>query len=133
MAKVDEECRGKLQADAASAHLRLHVLVDARDGGLDGERIRAAVPEWREASLWFCGPLGFGETLRRDFAALGFPVAKRFHQELFAMRQVKAMYAKKSDLSPRHKQERFLKTAPVTMIRSFLARNRWLAIWLAGD
>src|SRR3546814_9327939 len=42
------------------------------------------------------------------------------------------MYAKKSDLSPRHQQDRFLKTAPVTMIRSFLARHRWLAIWLAG-
>src|SRR3546814_17537543 len=35
-------------------------------------------------------------------------------------------------LSPRHQQDRFLKTAPVTMIRSFLARHRWLAIWLAG-
>ncbi|WP_257551834.1 ferric reductase-like transmembrane domain-containing protein [Sphingopyxis sp. DBS4] len=85
-AEADDEALGKLQADAAAAHIRLHVLVDARDGRLDGERIRAAVPEWREASLWFCGPLGFGETLRRDFAALGFPVAKRFHQELFAMR-----------------------------------------------
>src|SRR3546814_14918039 len=42
------------------------------------------------------------------------------------------MYAKKSDLSPRHQPDRFLKTAPVTMIRSFLARHRWLAIWLAG-
>src|SRR3546814_3321181 len=79
-AEVDEEALGKLQADAAATHSRLHILVDARDGRLDGERIRGAVPEWREASLWFCGPLGFGETLRRDFAALGFPVAKRFHQ-----------------------------------------------------
>ena len=42
------------------------------------------------------------------------------------------MYAKKYDLSPRHQQDRFLKTAPVTMIRSFVARHRWLAIWLAG-
>src|SRR3546814_15625677 len=42
------------------------------------------------------------------------------------------MYAKKSDLSPRHQQDRFLKPAPVTMIRSFLARHRWLAIWLAA-
>ena len=42
------------------------------------------------------------------------------------------MYAKKSDLSPRHQQDRFLKTAPVTTLRSLLARHRWLAIWLAG-
>ena len=85
-AEVDEEALDKLKADAAAAHIRLHVLIDTRDGRLDGERIRATVPEWREASIWFCGPIGFGEMLRRDFAALGFPVAKRFHQELFAMR-----------------------------------------------
>ncbi|WP_247882396.1 hypothetical protein [Azospirillum sp. TSA2s] len=76
----------KLTADAAAAGVRLHVLVDARDGRLDGERIRAAVPEWRDASLWFCGPAGFGQTLRHDFATQGMPVDLRFHQELFAMR-----------------------------------------------
>ena len=48
--------------------------------------IRAAVPEWREAGIWFCGPAGFGEALRNDFDAQGVPVAERFHQELFAMR-----------------------------------------------
>lgn len=31
-------------------------------------------------------PLGFGAALRQDLAGEGFPVAKRFHQELFAMR-----------------------------------------------
>lgn len=85
-ADVDEEALGKLAADAKSADVRLHVLVDARDGRLTGERIRAAVPEWREASIWFCGPFGFGEALKRDFATHGFPVSRRFHQELFAMR-----------------------------------------------
>ncbi|WP_425514568.1 ferredoxin reductase family protein [Ancylobacter dichloromethanicus] len=83
---VDEEALGKLAADAESADVRLHVLVDARDGRLTGERIRAAVPKWREASIWFCGPTGFGEALKRDFAAHGFLVGRRFHQELFAMR-----------------------------------------------
>lgn len=37
------------------------------------------------ASIWFCGPSGFGEVLREDFAAAGLPVTERFHQELFAM------------------------------------------------
>ncbi|RUU49200.1 ferric reductase, partial [Mesorhizobium sp. M2C.T.Ca.TU.002.02.1.1] len=62
------------------------VFVDARDGRLTGDRIRAEVPEWRMASIWFCGPAGFGEALRKDFAAQGLPVGERFHQELFAMR-----------------------------------------------
>ncbi|HVZ00845.1 MAG TPA: ferric reductase-like transmembrane domain-containing protein [Dongiaceae bacterium] len=83
---VDEEALGRLASDAKSADVKLHVLIDARDGYLTGERIREAVPQWREASIWFCGPAGFGSALRRDFAAHGFPVAQRFHQEFFAMR-----------------------------------------------
>jgi len=35
----------KLTADAKAASVRLHVLVDAKDGLLDADRIRAAVPE----------------------------------------------------------------------------------------
>ncbi|MCO5117790.1 MAG: ferric reductase, partial [Burkholderiaceae bacterium] len=74
-----------LEADARAAGVQLHVLVDARDGLLSAERIRTAVPGWREASFWFCGPTGFGEALRRDLVAHGLP-AGRFHQELFEMR-----------------------------------------------
>ncbi|MCC2612992.1 ferredoxin reductase family protein [Neorhizobium petrolearium] len=85
-ADYDEKAIAKLAGDAEAADIRLHVLVDSRDGLLTGERIRAAVPDWREASIWFCGPVGFGEVLRRDFAAQGMPVSQRFHQELFAMR-----------------------------------------------
>ncbi|MDW6023494.1 ferric reductase-like transmembrane domain-containing protein [Mesorhizobium sp. BAC0120] len=85
-ADVDEEALDRLAADAKSSNVRLHVLIDARDGFLTGARIRDAVPQWREASIWFCGPVGFGAALKRDFAAQGFPVTQRFHQELFAMR-----------------------------------------------
>lgn len=85
-AEHDAEALGKLAADGEAAGIRLHVFVDARDGRLTGERIRALAPGWREASLWFCGPTGFGAALRQDFAAQGFPVEDRFHQELFAMR-----------------------------------------------
>ena len=84
-ADYDETALAKLKADAEAAGVRLHILVDARHGLLTGERIRAAVPEWRDASIWFCGPAGFGAALRRDFAARGMPL-ERFHQELFAMR-----------------------------------------------
>jgi predicted ferric reductase len=75
----------KLGADARAAGVRLRVLVDCRDGRLDGERIRAMVPEWASASLWFCGPAAFGRSLRADFVAHDLPAA-RFHQEMFQMR-----------------------------------------------
>lgn len=75
----------KLTADAKAANVNLHVLVSPRDGHLSAEQIRAAVPDWRSASVWFCGPAGFGDALRRDFRAHGLP-ARDFHQELFEFR-----------------------------------------------
>lgn len=50
---VDEEALNKLARDARFSNVQLHVLVDTRDGYLTGERIRAAVPEWHKASIWF--------------------------------------------------------------------------------
>lgn len=75
----------KLTADAAAAGVRLHVLVTGKDGLLDAERIRREVPGWASASVWFCGPPAFGQSLRADFVAHGLP-ADRFHQELFQLR-----------------------------------------------
>jgi len=83
---VDETALAKLAEDAKAADVRLHVLISARDVYLTGARIRESVPQWREASIWFCGPAGFGAALKQDFAAQGFPAEQRFHQELFAMR-----------------------------------------------
>lgn len=83
---VDETALEKLAADAEAAKVRLDVLISPRDGHLTGARIREVVPDWRNASIWFCGPAGFGAALRKDFAAHGFPVEERFHQELFDMR-----------------------------------------------
>lgn len=85
-ADYSEEALAKLRADAEAAQVRLHILHGPRDGRLTGDRIRAAVPGWREASVWFCGPAGFGAALRHDLASQGLAVADRFHQELFAMR-----------------------------------------------
>ena len=76
----------QLQASADAARVRLHVLVDAQDGLLTGERIRTEVAQWHQASVWFCGPAGFGQALQQDFAKNGFNVQRHFHQELFAMR-----------------------------------------------
>lgn len=85
-ADYSEEAIAKLQADAEAADVHLHVLHDKRDGRLTGDHIRAAVPGWREAGIWFCGPSGFADAIRSDFARHGFNVGKRFHQEFFDMR-----------------------------------------------
>jgi predicted ferric reductase len=81
----DEAAFTRLRADAAAAGVRLHLLVDAVDGRLSAERICAAVPDWRSADVWFCGPAGFGHALRRDLLAKGLNGAD-FHQELFNLR-----------------------------------------------
>lgn len=85
-AEEDPEALALLRQDAEAAGIELHILVDRKDGRLTGERVRDAVPDWRQASLWFCGPERFGRTLREDFARQGFDVRRRFHQEMFEMR-----------------------------------------------
>ncbi|MCA8881556.1 MAG: ferric reductase-like transmembrane domain-containing protein [Rhodobacteraceae bacterium] len=83
--EVSEAALDKMRADAAAAGVALHLTLSKRDPLLDGERIRATVPDWPSASLWFCGPAGFGATLRKDFLAHGFSPT-HFHQERFSMR-----------------------------------------------
>lgn len=83
--EVDEVGLQRLADDARAAGVRLHLMIDARDGRLNGERLRAALPDWKTADVWFCGPAGFGETLRADLVEHGLG-AEHFHQELFAMR-----------------------------------------------
>jgi predicted ferric reductase len=84
-AELDNVAIGKLRADALAAHVDLQVLVDERDGLLSAKRLMDLVPQWREAGVWFCGPIGFGRALRKGLIAQGFD-AKHFHQELFDMR-----------------------------------------------
>ena len=84
-ATVDEAAFARLRAAAGAARVTLHLMVDAADGRLTAERLCAAVPEWRLADVWFCGPLSFGRDLRRDLLARGLP-ARDFHQELFNLR-----------------------------------------------
>lgn len=75
----------KLEADAKNAKVNLHLLVDERDGYLTTEKIQAAVPDWKNASIWFCGPSTFGEKLKSELIKAGLN-ASDFHQEIFAMR-----------------------------------------------
>ncbi|VVE62121.1 ferric reductase [Pandoraea captiosa] len=75
----------KLRADAHAAGVRLHLFVDRIDGRLSGERLRELMPEWKQASVWFCGPVAFAHALRADLTAHGLS-DDAFHQELFEMR-----------------------------------------------
>lgn len=84
-ATLDEAAFARLRVAADAADATLHLLVDALDGRMTAERLCAAVPAWREADIWFCGPAGFGHSLRRDLLATGLP-ARHFHQELFDLR-----------------------------------------------
>ena len=75
----------KLRELAASSGVKLTVMIDDQDGFLTGDLIRAAIPDWRSASIWFCGPAPFGSSMLKDFQAQGFD-RRNFHQELFAWR-----------------------------------------------
>lgn len=81
----DPLIREKLEADARAANIELRMVIDGKDERLTGERVRALIPEWLSASVWFCGPAAFGQSLRADLTLNGL-ATQTFHQELFQMR-----------------------------------------------
>ena len=81
----DKEVIDKLTTDAEKAGVRLHLIVTPKDGLLTAEQIRTSVPNWLNASIWYCGPATLGNILKQDFTANGVP-SKNFHQELFEFR-----------------------------------------------
>ncbi|MDR2881852.1 MAG: ferric reductase-like transmembrane domain-containing protein [Azoarcus sp.] len=81
----DEAFVERLEQLARAAGVTLHVIADGRDRRLDAETLCAKVPQWKDASLWFCGPSGFGRSLCQGLVSRGFET-KHFHQELFEMR-----------------------------------------------
>jgi len=83
--EIAPEPKALLEADAASAGVGLHLMRSREEGLLSGARLREMMPEWSEASIWFCGPAAFGDALRRDLVAHGLS-PDDFHQELFNMR-----------------------------------------------
>jgi predicted ferric reductase len=74
-----------LNQDVAASGVKLHLSVDAKDGFLDAGKIIAAVPDWKDADVWFCGPSAMGEALRSGLTAKGLS-SDDFHAELFDMR-----------------------------------------------
>jgi len=83
--EVSDEALQKMAEDAAAAQITLHITRSRLDPLLNGEAIRAAVPDWKNAGVWFCGPAGFGTAIRADLVGKGLAPAD-FHRERFAMR-----------------------------------------------
>jgi predicted ferric reductase len=83
--EVSEEGLARMQAEADAAGINLHIIISERDGRLNVAKLTAMVPDWKEASFWFCGPSLFAEQLRKGLVAEGLN-ASNFHQELFEMR-----------------------------------------------
>ncbi|MDE2444622.1 MAG: ferric reductase-like transmembrane domain-containing protein [Alphaproteobacteria bacterium] len=84
-ADVSDLALAKMKADAKAANVTLHILISPRDGRLTAEKIKKAVPQWKSASIWFCGPTAFGAALKSDFMRAGLAY-RDFHQEVFKMR-----------------------------------------------
>ena len=84
-ASLDAQAMQKLASDADAAGVRVHLINTAVDARLTPEQIRQQLPDWQQASIWFCGPARFGNQLQKDFVQHGLP-RRHFHQELFEMR-----------------------------------------------
>ena len=82
---ASDAASAKMRAEAAAAGVNLHIFVSSRGEKLDASKIQALSPDWMDASVWFCGPAGFGAALRRAFVSAGLH-RDNFHQELFEMR-----------------------------------------------
>lgn len=75
----------RLQALAQAANVRLHLYIASRGQLLSGERLMAAVPQWRDASIWCCGPQPLTDSLRIELTSAGL-AADAFHHEAFRFR-----------------------------------------------
>jgi len=80
-----KEAEHLLRADAEAGNVSLHFFVADEGAKVTGQVLRETVPDWETASVWFCGPAGFGHAIRDDLVAHGLTPGD-FHQELFDMR-----------------------------------------------
>ena len=75
----------RLRQLADKAKVTLHVIISGKDPRLNADRLCSIVPDWQTADIWFCGPAGFGKSLRECMVEKGLS-EDDFHQELFDMR-----------------------------------------------
>ncbi|MBH9982327.1 ferric reductase-like transmembrane domain-containing protein [Bartonella sp. B10834G6] len=82
---ISDSEKQKLVELAQSAGVRLKIWRTPEEGRFNGSLLRQLFVNWEQSSIWFCGPITFGETLEDDMVKNGFDRA-RFHRELFQMR-----------------------------------------------
>ena len=82
---ISDSEKQKLVELAQSAGVRLKIWRTPEEGRFNGSLLRQLFVNWEQSSIWFCGPMTFGETLEDDMVKNGFDRA-RFHRELFQMR-----------------------------------------------
>jgi predicted ferric reductase len=75
----------RIQAVAEAADIRLRIIDTGKNPLFKPEDIPAEVPDWSDASYWFCGPPGMGDAVFGYLAGRGIPKA-RLHREAFQFR-----------------------------------------------
>jgi predicted ferric reductase len=80
-----DQAFARMREDAEASGVNLHIHITPVHGRLTGTKIRAACPDWKDASVWFCGPTAFAAALKLDLMRNGLKSAD-FHHELFEMR-----------------------------------------------
>lgn len=75
----------ELQQEANLANIELKVLDARTEPLLTVAQLCASHKTLKKCSIWFCGPVGFANNLKRDLKAIDFDL-KQFHQEYFSMR-----------------------------------------------
>ncbi len=83
--QADPGVVARLKATASKAGVSLHVLESPVDGPLTVDRLAETVGNWKDTSVWFCGPPGFGQAMREGLEKKGL-TSRNFHQELFQFR-----------------------------------------------
>ncbi len=82
---ITPEMEEQLRADAKAANIDLHLIIDQKGTAFNADLLRKKVPNWKEASVWFCGPAAMGQALKDQLEKTGLN-GSNFHQELFDMR-----------------------------------------------
>ena len=67
------------------AGVPLHLSVSGKDAALTAQSVCQIAPDYKHASVWFCGSTSFGDTIKKGLLQAGL-AGRRFHQELFEMR-----------------------------------------------
>lgn len=82
---ITPDLEAQLQAEAKAANINLHLIIDKKGTAFDADKLKQQIKEWKEASVWFCGPSTIGENLKTKLTKQGLSETA-FHQELFDMR-----------------------------------------------